>query len=124
MRGLVDAPEVRHDARQVDAGRQRQDEERQRGIGEEAPREPRATRRGGLDGLGGLGARRGANSLHGVKFLSMQGNGAIGRLPIMHGSRPAPSDPGAHHRVDLLDVGLLLLPVVVGMLAFVLANRL
>jgi hypothetical protein len=42
----------------------------------------------------------------------------------MHGSRPAPSDPRAGRGVDALDVGLLVLPVVLAVLAFVLANLL
>jgi hypothetical protein len=42
----------------------------------------------------------------------------------MHGSRPAPSDPRAGRGIDLSDVGLLTLPVVLAILAFVLANLL
>jgi hypothetical protein len=42
----------------------------------------------------------------------------------MHGSRPAPTDPRAGRGVDLLDVGLFALPVVLAILAFVLANLL
>ncbi len=55
---------------------------------------------------------------------SRQGIRPTGRLPFMHGSRPAPSDPRAGRGVDLLDVGLLALPVLLAVLAFVLANLL
>ena len=54
----------------------------------------------------------------------VQGTRASGRLPIMHGSQQAPSDPRARRRVDPLDVALILLPVVLAILAFVLANLL
>jgi hypothetical protein len=42
----------------------------------------------------------------------------------VHGSHPAPSDPRARHRPDWIDVALLVLPVVLAVLAFVLANLL
>jgi hypothetical protein len=42
----------------------------------------------------------------------------------VHGSRPAPSAPRASRRVDLLDVGLLLLVPVLAAVAFLVANHL
>ncbi len=40
----------------------------------------------------------------------------------MHGSKPAPSDFPTRRRPDLVDVGILLLPVVLAVVVFVLAN--
>jgi len=42
----------------------------------------------------------------------------------VHGSRPAPSERRASRRVDLVDVGLLLLVPVLATVAFLVANYL
>jgi hypothetical protein len=42
----------------------------------------------------------------------------------MHGSHPPPANPRAGRRGDVIDVGLLLLPVVLAIIAFVVANLL
>ena len=58
----------------------------------------------------------------------MQGGAPLGRLQFVHGSHPqwprVPFGPPEHRSVDLVDVALVVIPVLVVILAFVLANLL
>ena len=54
----------------------------------------------------------------------MQGAPGLGRHLVVHGARPAPSEPRASRRVDLADVGLLLLVPVLAAVSFLVANYL
>jgi hypothetical protein len=58
----------------------------------------------------------------------MQGNTSLGRLLFVHGSHPqwprVPFGPPERRSVDLVDVALVVIPVLLVILAFVLANLL
>ena len=61
-------------------------------------------------------------ALQQIRRFFVEGTGPLGRLPNVHGSKPAPAEFPTRRRPDLVDVGILLLPVVLAVLVFVLAN--
>jgi hypothetical protein len=58
-----------------------------------------------------------------LHFSSVQGHGPAGRLNLVHGSHPPPLDE-SRRGVDLVDIAVLLVPILLAIAAFALANLL